>query len=297
MSDLEQTLHGFRTRVEAALDRRLPSPNQSPEPLHQAMRYAILNGGKRVRACLVYAAGMALGVKPEPLDVAACAVEIIHGYSLVHDDLPCMDDDDLRRGKPSCHKAFDEATALLVGDALQALAFEILAKDDTLDVGAERRTQMIATLATASGSYGMAGGQAIDLAAVGEVPTLSELENMHRLKTGALIRASVRLGVLTSEDVTEDCMQALDIYAQQIGLAFQITDDILDVEGDARTLGKAPGADQAHSKPTYPAIMGLQAAKEKRVKLAESALSALSPLGDSASVLASLAQHVIQRTH
>ncbi len=297
MSDLEQTLHGFRARVEAALDQRLPSPNQPPEPLHQAMRYAILNGGKRVRACLVYAAGRALGVEPEPLDVAACAVEIIHGYSLVHDDLPCMDDDDLRRGKPTCHKAFDEATALLVGDALQALAFEILAKDDTLDVGAERRTQMIATLATASGSYGMAGGQAIDLAAVGKVPTLSELENMHRLKTGALIRASVRLGALTSEDITEDCMQALDTYAQQVGLAFQITDDILDVEGDARTLGKAPGADQAHSKPTYPAIMGLQAAKEKRVKLAESALSALSPLGDSASVLASLAQYVIQRTH
>ena len=261
------------------------------------MRYAILNGGKRVRACLAYAAGMALGVKPEPLDVVACAVEMIHGYSLVHDDLPCMDDDDLRRGKPTCHKAFDEATALLVGDALQALALEILAKDETLDVGAERRTQMIATLATASGSYGMAGGQAIDLAAVGQTLTLSELENMYRLKTGALIRASVRLGALTSEDVTEDCIRALDTYAQQVGLAFQITDDILDVESDTRTLGKTPGADQAHRKPTYPAIMGLQAAKEKRVKLAESALSALSPLGDSASVLASLAQYVIQRTH
>ena len=296
MSDLEQTLRGFRARVEAALDQRLPAPNQSPEPLHQAMRYAILNGGKRVRACLVYAAGMALGVEPEPLDVPACAVEMIHGYSLVHDDLPCMDDDDLRRGKPTCHKAFDEATALLVGDALQALAFEILAKDDTLDVSAKRRTQMIATLATASGSYGMAGGQAIDLAAVGKALTLSELENMHRLKTGVLIRAAVRLGALTSEDVTEDRMQVLDTYAQQVGLAFQITDDILDVEGDARTLGKTPGADQAHNKPTYPAIMGLQAAKEKRVKLTESALSALSPLGDGASVLAGLAQYVIQRT-
>ncbi|MDH3670569.1 MAG: (2E,6E)-farnesyl diphosphate synthase [Gammaproteobacteria bacterium] len=289
-------LGGFRARAEAALDQRLPAPNRSPELLHQAMRYAILNGGKRVRACLVYATGMALGVEPEPLDVPACAVEMIHGYSLVHDDLPCMDDDDVRRGNPSCHKAFDEATALLVGDALQALAFEILANDDALDISAKRRTQMIAALATASGSYGMAGGQAIDLAAVGQTLTLAELENMHRLKTGTLIRASVRLGALTSEGVTEDSLQALDSYAQQVGLAFQITDDILDVEGDARTLGKTPGSDQAHNKPTYPAIMGLPAAKEKRVKLTESALSALLPLGDAASVLAGLARYVIQRS-
>lgn len=261
------------------------------------MRYAILNGGKRIRACLVYASGMTLGVEAERLDVPACAVELIHGYSLVHDDLPCMDDDDLRRGKPTCHKAFDEATALLVGDALQALAFEILAEDNAFPVSAERRTQMITALATASGSYGMVGGQALDLAAVGKTLALSELENMHHLKTGALIRASVRLGALASENVTADCLHTLDAYAQQVGLAFQVTDDILDVEGDAQTLGKRPGADHAHNKPTYPTIIGLETAKKKRAELIDSALSALSPLGDRASVLAKLAYFVIQREH
>ncbi|MFQ6021262.1 MAG: (2E,6E)-farnesyl diphosphate synthase [Acidiferrobacterales bacterium] len=296
MGPLEQTLSRFQRRVEEALERLLPQATDTPQRLHQAMRYATLNGGKRIRACLVYAAGTALDVDAAALDAPACAVEMIHSYSLVHDDLPCMDDDDLRRGKPTCHKAYDEATALLVGDALQTLAFEALAKDSRLAVSAERRVQMIATLAAAVGSRGMAGGQAIDLAAVGKALALSELEDMHRRKTGALIRAAVLLGALACEAADKDRIHALDSYARHIGLAFQITDDVLDVEGDAQTLGKTPGADRSHNKPTYPAIVGLDQAKTKRTDLTESALAALAPLGDKADVLAGLAEYIIKRT-
>lgn len=282
--------------MEDALARRLPPGNEIPQRLHEAMRYATLNGGKRVRACLVYAAGTALGVGSDVLDAPACAVEMIHSYSLVHDDLPCMDNDDLRRGKPTCHKAFDEATALLVGDALQTLAFEILARDAQLAVSAGRRMQMIATLSEATGSRGMAGGQAIDLAAVGQPLRLSKLEDMHRRKTGALIRAAVLLGALAREDTDETSMRSLETYARCVGLAFQITDDILDVEGDAQTLGKTPGADEAHNKPTYPAILGMQQAKAKRSELTERALAALTPLGAGAEMLSGLAQYISQRT-
>lgn len=259
------------------------------------MRYATLDGGKRVRACLVYAAGGTFGVASEVLDAPACAVEMIHSYSLVHDDLPCMDDDDLRRGKPTCHNAYDEATALLAGDALQTRAFEILAQDPALTVNAERRMQMIATLSEASGSHGMAGGQAIDLAAVGQRLSLLELEDMHRRKTGALIRASVLLGALACESADEANLQVLDAYARDIGLAFQITDDILDVEGDAETLGKTPGADEALNKPTYPAILGLSGAKSKREELTDRALAALAAFGERANGLAALAEYIVQR--
>jgi farnesyl diphosphate synthase len=259
------------------------------------MRYATLNGGKRIRACLVYAAGAAFDTPETLLDGPACAVELIHAYSLVHDDLPCMDDDDLRRGKPTCHRAYDEATALLVGDALQSLAFEILSGDPALAVEPAQRAQMITVLAHASGSRGMAGGQAIDLAAVGRKLSESELEDMHRRKTGALIRSAVLLGALAKGQTDSGRWHALDTYAQCIGLAFQITDDILDVEGDANTLGKTPGADEALNKPTYPAVMGLEQAKVKRTALTQAALAALAPLGEKGRLLTTLARFVIER--
>jgi len=277
------------------LDRHLPPADEPPQRLHEAMRYATLDGGKRVRACLVYAAGAALGVAPNVLDSPACAVELIHGYSLVHDDLPCMDDDNLRRGKPTCHRAYDEATALLVGDALQTLAFKILAANSALSINVQRRTQMVAALADAAGSRGMAGGQAIDLGAVGQTLALPELEDMHRRKTGALIRAAVRLGALACEQADDQALRALDHYARDIGLAFQITDDVLDVEGDAQSLGKTPGADEAHNKPTYPALLGLQRAKARCAELTDSALAALAPFGENAGELAGLARYVIER--
>ncbi len=259
------------------------------------MRYATLDGGKRVRASLVYAAGMAVNAAMSALDVPACAVELIHAYSLVHDDLPCMDDDELRRGKPTCHRAYDEATALLVGDALQSLAFELLGGDAALAVSPARRAQMITILGHASGSRGMAGGQAIDLAAVGRRLPEDELADMHSRKTGALIRASVLLGALAREDSSTTTLAALEAYARHVGLAFQITDDILDVEGDAATLGKTAGADQAHNKPTYPLVIGLERAKAKRAELAEQALSALTPLGAEGAMLAGLAEYIIAR--
>lgn len=295
MNELQQTLHHLRQRVEGALDRRLPPTSEPPQRLHEAMRYATLGGGKRIRACLVYAAGEALGAPHAVLDAPACAVELIHAYSLVHDDLPCMDDDDLRRGRATCHRAYDEATALLVGDALQTLAFEILADDPALTISPAQRARMIATLAHASGSRGMAGGQAIDLAAVGRALSERELEQMHRRKTGALIRASILLGALAQEQAPDASLAALDTYAQNVGLAFQITDDILDVEGDADTLGKTPGADQAHNKPTYPAVIGLEQAKVKRAALAGEAFAALAPLGDNAALLTLLARYIIAR--
>jgi len=289
-------LERLKARIERALDARLPPAATHPARLHEAMRYATLDGGKRVRACLVYAAGAALGVREEALDAPACAVELVHAYSLVHDDLPCMDDDDLRRGKPACHRAYDEATALLVGDALQTLAFELLAHDGTLTVSAPRRLEMIALLAQAAGSQGMAGGQAVDLASVGKPLAYPELEDMHRRKTGTLIRAAVMLGALAAESAAEKLTRALDDYAPAVGLAFQITDDILDVEGRVATLGKKPGADEARGKPTYPSVLGLAAAKEKARALHRAALESLAPLGDNGRLLAALADFICHRT-
>ena len=281
--------------MERALEARLPPATETPALLHQAMRYATLDGGKRVRASLVYAAGQAANAPDEALDVPACAVELIHAYSLVHDDLPCMDDDDLRRGKPTCHRAFDEATALLVGDALQSLAFEILANDPALDVGAAQRLRMITLLAEASGSHGMAGGQAIDLASGGKTLTLAQLEDMHLRKTGALIRVSVLLGAQAREMPDTPVLKALEGYSHAIGLAFQITDDILDVEGKAETLGKNPGMDHARGKFTYPQLLGLPEAKARARALHAQALESLAPLGDNGGLLAELAGFIIER--
>lgn len=296
MAAFIERLQRFQARAARALDVRLPSATQPPSQLHEAMRYATLDGGKRVRAGLVYAAGEAVGAWDSALDAPACAVELIHAYSLVHDDLPCMDDDDLRRGKPTCHKTYDEATALLTGDALQSLAFEILANDPALTVNAERRLRMIALLAQAAGSQGMAGGQAIDLASSGRNVTLNHLEDMHLRKTGALIRAAVLLGAYTRDEVDSSIVSALDNYARAIGLAFQITDDILDVEGKAETLGKNPGRDDVRGKSTYPQLMGLAPAKARARALHTQALESLIPLGDNSGLLAELAGFIIERS-
>lgn len=288
-------LQRYQKRVELALDARLPPARRTPARLHEAMRYVTLDGGKRVRASLVYASGEAVGAEDSALDTPACAVELIHAYSLVHDDLPSMDDDALRRGKPTCHIAFDEATALLAGDALQSLAFEILAEDRALTVSAERRAQMITLLAQAAGSIGMAGGQAIDLASAGKAVTIEQLEEMYARKTGALIRASVLLGAYARAGFGAGIQQALEEYSRAVGLAFQITDDILDVEGNAETLGKNPGVDMARSKPTYPQLLGLSEAKVRAKRLHTQALESLAPLGDNGRTLAELAGFIIER--
>lgn len=287
----------WRRRADAALDRWLPAEDTLPQTLHRAMRYAVFNGGKRVRPVLTYATGHALDLEAAQLDAPATAVELIHAYSLVHDDLPAMDDDDLRRGKPTVHRAFDEATAILCGDALQSLAFYLLAHHGDAAIPAGQRLQMLETLALASGSRGMAGGQAIDLASVGKELNVAELENMHVHKTGALIRASVKLGALCLPDIEQQTLARLDHYAKCIGLAFQIQDDILDVEGETETLGKTRGADQARNKPTYPALLGLDGAKSLAAELIEDALQNLVSLGDRAEPLRWIARYIVQRTH
>jgi len=294
---LPEFLAHTRARVESALDQRLPPANTEPRRLHAAMRYGTLGGGKRLRAALVCATGEALGVQSDVLDVPACALELIHAYSLVHDDLPAMDNDDLRRGKPTCHKAFDEATAILAGDALQTLAFELLARDPALAIDSTQRLAMLAQLAQASGSTGMAGGQAIDLDAVGKPMALAELADMHARKTGALIRAAVALGALSAPNIDAARLAQLDAYARAIGLAFQITDDILDVEGDTATLGKPQGSDQKHAKPTYPALLGLERARALAREQHAAALESLRSLGDNGQLLGEIADFILDRTH
>jgi geranylgeranyl pyrophosphate synthase len=268
-------LRGWQTRVEEQLAARLPSPSEPPQRLHEALRYSVLGGGKRVRPALVYATAAALGVSADQVDGAACAVELIHAYSLVHDDLPAMDNDDLRRGQPTCHKAFDEATAILVGDALQVLAFELLTDGPGLPSSTTVRLKLASLLARASGTQGMAGGQALDLAATGRKLTLADVEQMHARKTGALIHASVMMAASCSSDISAGKLQALDDYARAIGLAFQIQDDLLDVEGDPAVIGKATGADLALNKPTYPAVAGVGASRIRMHQLHEAALDAL----------------------
>jgi len=294
---LKEYLSFCQNRVEQALEQRLPGENILPQKLHQAMRYCVLDGGKRMRPMLTYCTGKTLSIVPEALDGAACAVEFIHVYSLIHDDLPAMDDDDLRRGKPTCHVAFDEATAILTGDALQALAFEILAHDPSIIAGPEGRLKMITALAKASGSQGMVGGQAIDLASVGTKLNLPELENMHIHKTGALIRASVNMATLSKTDVDQTLAVKLDHYAKCIGLSFQVKDDILDEESDTATLGKTQGKDKSNDKPTYPALLGLAGAKQKAQELHEMALENLSLFGKEADLLRALSLYIIQRNH
>ncbi len=282
-------------RVNRQLESVLPEESIIPGRLHEAMRYATFNGGKRVRPLLVYASGLAVGGRLEDLDPAACAVELIHSYSLVHDDLPAMDDDDLRRGQPTCHRAYDEATAVLVGDALQSMAFELLGRPDPhLATGVQ--LEMVRILAQASGSRGMAGGQALDIGAVGERMSLPELEDMHIHKTGALIRASVRLGALAS-GAGKSTLHQLDHYAKAVGLAFQVQDDILDVTTDTHTLGKTQGKDEAANKPTYTSLLGLEGARQKATELLEEALDALAGLGQQAEHLRNLAHYVVERSH
>jgi len=281
-------------RVEQALIRILGTADAAAARLHAAMSYSVLNGGKRLRPLLVYVTGEALGASATDLDAPATAVELIHAYSLIHDDLPAMDDDDLRRGMPTCHKAFDEGTAILAGDALQALAFGALTTLGN-DLPDATRVRMLSVLAGAIGTGGMAGGQAMDLEAAGRPIDAARIEQMHRHKTGALIRASVELGALAAPGVDEARHTALRRYGEEIGLAFQIQDDILDVTGDTAVLGKRAGADAAHGKPNYPSIFGLERARELAREHRDRALAALAGLGAASGPLRALAHYVVDR--
>ncbi len=287
----------YQSRVERALQRLLPRKTSHPAKLHEAMRYAVLEGGKRVRPLLVYASGHVVGADPEALDYAACAVELIHAYSLIHDDLPAMDDDDLRRGSPSCHRAYGEAQAILAGDALQALAFQSLARTPEHLVAPSTGLHMVELLAQAAGSRGMVGGQAIDLAAVGRELNIAQLDDMHIRKTGAIIRVSVRLGALCATDLQPNDMDRLDRFGKQIGLAFQIRDDVLNVTGHTQHLGKTAGSDRALNKPTYPAVLGLDAAEERARDLHREALATLATFGREADPLRWLCSYIVERNH
>lgn len=284
-----------QARTEVALAALLPSAEIAPLRLHAAMRYAVLGGGKRVRPMLAFAAGEAVGAATDRILMAACAVELIHVYSLTHDDLPCMDNDDLRRGKPTCHREFDEATALLVGDALQSLAFEALARPG-LHPDAAVQLEMLYLLARASGSRGMAGGQAVDLESTGKTLELAELEFMHLHKTGALIRASVLLGALAGDHLDHASREALERYAKAIGLAFQVMDDVLDAEGHTATLGKTAGKDAAQGKATYLTLMSPREARDYARELTDTALAAIMPFGARGSRLAGIARFVVERS-
>ncbi len=285
-------LAGWRERADAALARALPDPASSPRKLHAAMRHAVLLGGKRMRPLLVHASGTLFDADPTQLDAPAVAVELIHAYSLVHDDLPSMDDDALRRGQPTVHVAFEEATAILAGDALQSLAFSVLARAPTepaIIIG------LIRTLADASGAAGMCGGQALDLDATGAaLLTVTELERLHARKTGALIRAAVRMGALCGS-AGDDDLARLDRYADALGLAFQVRDDILDIEGDSATLGKTAGKDAAQDKATFPALLGMQASRERLFELGAAMREALVPFGARADALAALGRMAVER--
>ena len=285
----------YRERVETVLGRRLPGADVPPLRLHQAMRYAALGAGKRIRPLLVYATGHAIGLAPGRLDAPAAAVELLHAYSLVHDDLPAMDDDDLRRGRPTTHRAFDEATAILAGDALQVLAFEILAEDPALAAVPQCRNDMVRLLAHASGTLGMAGGQAMDLEATGKRLTPAEVEDMHARKTGALIQASVMIACAAEPALPATRRAALERYGGAVGLAFQIVDDLLDVVGDPSVTGKAGGADAERGKPTYPAVAGIDAARHRANELAEQGIAALADFGPEAGQLREFAGELIAR--
>jgi farnesyl diphosphate synthase len=291
--NFEQWTRSVLARVETALEQYLPEPSTAPARLHEAMRYAVLGGGKRVRPLLCHAAGELSGARAEALAAASAALEMIHVYSLVHDDMPCMDDDELRRGKPTVHVKYDEPTALLVGDALQSQAF--VALTDGAALSSAHQAALVRELALASGSIGMAGGQAIDLASVGETLTRPQLETMHRMKTGALLRASVRMGALAGEAPDAAALRSLDAYAAAVGLAFQVVDDILDVTTDSATLGKTAGKDAKDGKPTYVSIIGLDASRALAAQLRGEAHEALAPFGARAQRLAELADLVVNR--
>lgn len=293
-NDFQNWASNCQARIEAFLEARLPASDCVPERLHKAMRYSVLGGGKRVRPLLSFAAGELAVADVERVTIVAAAVELIHAYSLVHDDLPCMDDDILRRGKPTCHVEFDEATALLTGDSLQTLAFELLAEKRIADA-AETQLEMIAQLALASGSRGMAGGQAFDLDSVGKMLSLPELEFMHIHKTGALIRAAVMLGARCSSYLRDEQLAKLDHFAKCVGLAFQVVDDLLDSEATTATLGKTAGKDAVNNKPTYVSILGGNQARELAEKLQHDAHQALNEFGDSALRLRQVADFIIKR--
>jgi geranylgeranyl pyrophosphate synthase len=290
-------LESWRLRMEHALASRLPDPGIVPARLHEAMRYSVLGGGKRIRPALLFATARALGLSEDDVEAAACAVELVHVYSLVHDDLPAMDDDDLRRGRPTCHKAYDEATALLVGDALQPLAFQLLATDPKLPASPAIRLRLIDMLAQAIGTFGMAGGQAIDLAVQGMRLDIGQVEDMHARKTGAVIRASVLMAAECAPYPDANLYSALTRFAVAVGLAFQIQDDLLDVIGDASTLGKATGADSERAKPTHPAVIGIPASQQRVRHLHSQAVNALAPFGDRAESLRSLAHWLLSRQY
>lgn len=285
----------WQARMEQALASRLPGADEVPTRLHEAMRYSVLGGGKRIRPALVFATGRTLGLTETQVEAAACAIELVHVYSLVHDDLPAMDDDDLRRGRPTCHKAYDEATAVLVGDALQPLAFQLLARDPQLPAEPAIRLKLIDLLAEASGTFGMAGGQAIDLSVQGQAIGIAEVEQMHARKTGALIKVSVMMAAACVPTLSAALSERLARFATAIGLAFQIQDDLLDVLGDVSTLGKATGADSARAKPTYPAVIGIEASQARMHKLHGDALEALSAFGTAADPLRLLAEWLLKR--
>jgi farnesyl diphosphate synthase len=292
---LPQALERWQQRVERELDAWLPPATAVPQRLHAAQRYSVLGPGKRVRPALVYATAETLGLPLARVDAAACAVELIHCYSLVHDDLPAMDDDDLRRGRPTCHRQFDEATAILAGDSLQVLAFELLATHPGLGSDAAVRVSIMGTLAAASGTAGMAGGQALDLAAEGGALSLADLEQLHALKTGALIRASVLMAAHCAPALSPSQLRSLTTFGERVGLAFQVQDDILDVEGDVQVIGKPPGSDQARGMPTYPAMLGLEAARERVQTLHAEAMAALAAHEWTASPLAAVADWLLTR--
>jgi farnesyl diphosphate synthase len=293
-TDFAAWMGAVQSRMEAVLQRLLPAPDAVPERLHRAMRYAVLGGGKRVRPLLAFAAGELAGADPARIEVVAAAVEMIHAYSLVHDDMPCMDNDVLRRGKPTCHVEFDEATALLVGDALQPLAFQILAEHALAD-RPDAQIEMLKILAVASGSRGMAGGQAIDLACVGKTLSLPELESMHIRKTGALIRAAVVLGARCGHGLEAAQLGRLEHYAKTVGLAFQVVDDVLDCDASTATLGKTAGKDAAQEKPTYVSILGLARARSLAEELRTEAHAALASFGAAAARLHDLADFIVLR--
>ncbi|MBY4675536.1 polyprenyl synthetase family protein [Marinobacterium arenosum] len=290
-----QQLGQYRARTEQQLAARLERDSIAPR-LQQAMRYALLDGGKRVRPCLVYLVNQLLGGKLTDADPAACALECIHSYSLVHDDLPAMDDDALRRGQPTCHIQFDEATAILAGDALLTLAFELIS-DAAYPLPAEQKLQMTRQLAIAAGDRGMIAGQMFDIQHEGQMLTLDQLQQMHHHKTGALLSVAIELGALSSGQVEPNQLEALRRYGRAIGLAFQVKDDILDIEGDTETLGKPQGSDQAANKPTYPALLGLDGARQKLHQLHQTALDALREFGPQADALRALADYIVERNH
>jgi farnesyl diphosphate synthase len=291
-ADFDGWMRDVQAQSEQSLAALLPKADTVPHKLHEAMRYTVLGGGKRIRPLLAHASGALFGADPQTLARAAAAVEMIHAYSLVHDDMPCMDDDALRRGKPTVHIAYDEATALLVGDALQAQAFEVLASAPLPPV---RLVPMLKLLAQAAGSAGMCGGQAIDLDSVGFRLSLEQLERMHQLKTGALLRAAVLLGAMCGKELSAQEEDALDTYANAIGLAFQVVDDVLDATADSATLGKTAGKDAAANKPTYVSILGLEPSRALAQQLRDAAHAALAPFGEQARRLRELADLIVQR--